>query len=239
MSSIIRNDIICNSNPDIMEYLILKLESRQRNLAKCANIFNEIDSFESFYQKRKDIFNLFQNLEEELKQAALAIKALLTQNKALSHESINSNNIQKDYKKLLLENNYLMKENNNYAQKLKNLKINDKIGIRGKSPTFGRIPKTQNDYINKSKNRYEPAKKVNDKKKSNYNMNINKRYNKINNRSKDKNYELDLDDIEQLKNVKNIIKDRKNNKNKLREVIDEHFKNQTEGNIRNVDFKNI
>ena len=239
MSSIIRNDIICNSNPDIMEYLILKLESRQRNLAKCANIFNEIDSFESFYQKRKDIFNLFQNLEEELKQAALAIKALLTQNKALSHESINSNNIQKDYKKLLLENNYLMKENNNYAQKLKNLKINDKIGIRGKSPTFGRITKTKNDYINKSKNRYEPAKKVNDKKKSNYNMNINKRYNKINNRSKDKNYELDLDDIEQLKNVKNIIKDRKNNKNKLREVIDEHFKNQTEGNIRNVDFKNI
>ena len=239
MSSIIRNDIICNSNPDIMEYLILKLESRQRNLAKCANIFNEIDSFESFYQKRKDIFNLFQNLEEELKQAALAIKALLTQNKALSHESINSNNIQKDYKKLLLENNYLMKENNNYAQKLKNLKINDKIVIRGKSPTFGRITKTKNDYINKSKNRYEPAKKVNDKKKSNYNMNINKRYNKINNRSKDKNYELDLDDIEQLKNVKNIIKDRKNNKNKLREVIDEHFKNQTEGNIRNVDFKNI
>ncbi len=86
MPSEIRNDIICNSNPDIMEYLILKLESRQRNLAKYANIFNEIDSIESFYLKRQDIFNLFQNLEEEIRQTALAIKALLVQNKALSHE---------------------------------------------------------------------------------------------------------------------------------------------------------
>ena len=34
MSNEIRNDIICNSNIDIMEYLILKLESRQKNLSK-------------------------------------------------------------------------------------------------------------------------------------------------------------------------------------------------------------
>ena len=238
MSSEIRNDIICNSNPDIMEYLILKLESRQRNLAKCANIFNEIDSIESFYVKRKDIFNLFQNLEEEIRQAALAIKALLVQNKALSHESINSTNIQKDYNKLLQENNYLIKENNNYAQQLKSLKKIDNKEIRRKSPTFGRIPKTKNDYINKGKIKYDPVKK-NERNKSSYNPNIKKKFNKTNYKAKDNIYDLDIGDVNQLKNVKNIIKDRKNNKTKLKEVIDEHFgRNQTEGNKRNIHFKN-
>ena len=44
MSFDIRNNVICDSNHDIMEYLIKKLESRQRNLSGYANMFNSINS---------------------------------------------------------------------------------------------------------------------------------------------------------------------------------------------------
>ena len=37
-----RNKIISESSPDIMEYLIQKLESRQRNLVSYVNLFNSI-----------------------------------------------------------------------------------------------------------------------------------------------------------------------------------------------------
>ena len=240
MSSEIRNDIICNSNADIMEYLIQKLESRQRNLSKCANIFNTIDSFESFYQRRKDIFNLFNNLEEELHQAALAIKALMVQNKALSQESIEIKTIQKNYNKLLQENNFLLLENNEYAKKLKELNNNNiKSPKRAKSPNFGGTPRYKFNYNNKNNNlnKYK-TKKGNYEKKIEYNNKINN-LNKNNIKKKQNtdvgyNYDLDLNDIEQLKNAKNIMKDMKDNKNKLKKVIEEHFGKSPNNNY----FKN-
>ena len=102
-----KKNIISESSPDIMAYLIKKLETRQRNLYNYANMINSINTIEDFYYKKKDIFNLFQNLEEELKQASLAIKALMVQNKALSEENINSLNYKKNNKKLLNENNHI------------------------------------------------------------------------------------------------------------------------------------
>lgn len=258
MSNEIRNDIICNSNIDIMEYLILKLESRQRNLSKYANIFNSIDSYESYYQKRKDIFLLFKYLEEELHQAALAIKALVIQNKSLSKESIDTKSFQRNYNKLLQENNYLLIENNNYAQKLKEINNNNnynrnKSPKRVKSPSFSSVSNKKISYDNKSiKNQKhsKPMKSVSSSKStiSNSKTNhINKNKNNKNNikvkLNKDEddiyNCDLDLNDVRQLRNVKNIMRDMKNNKNKLREVIDEHFgRNQTTGNRRNNNFKN-
>ena len=235
MSYDIRNDIISNSNADIMEYLIQKLESRQRNLSKCANIFNTIDSYETFYQRRKDIFNLFKNLEEELHQAALAIKALMIQNKALSQENIDTINIQKNYNKLLQENNYLLLENNDYAKKLNEIK-NIKSPKRAQSPSFGKTSKTKyNNNKSINMNKYKP--KGNYEKRVDYNNNI-KNYNKNNIKRKQNsediiNYDLDLNDIEQLKNAKNIMKDMKDNKNKLKRVIEEHFgKNQINNNFK-------
>lgn len=252
MTSDFRNDIICNSNSDIMEYLIQKLESRRKNITKYANIINLIDSFESFYQRKKDIFLLFSNLEEELHQASLAIKALVVQNKALSKENTNIIINENNYNKLLKENNYLLKENNKYARQLKELNNKSISPKRSKSPTFGNNTKTKIHYVNKNKNKYQPLNKNNNKKfeiMSNYNKNINNKNNVKNNenniKKKEKNkeniynYDLDLNDIEQLKNAKNIIKDMKKNKNKLKEVIDEHFgKNQTQGNRNNNYWKN-
>ena len=246
MISEIRNDIICNPNPDIMEYLVMKLESRQRNLSKCASIFNTIDSYESFYQKKKDIFLLFKNLEEEIHQAAMAIRALLAQNKALSQETIDISSIQNNYNKLLKENNYLLIENNNYAKKLKEINNINKSQKRAKSPSFNTSSKNKkscDNKNNKSQRQFKLMKKISSNKRKN-NNNINKN-NKLNDKEKPKkdenfdSYDYDFNDVKQLKNVKNIMEDMNNNKNKLKEVIDEHFgRNHTQENRSYNYFKN-
>jgi hypothetical protein len=234
MSYELRNDIISNSNSDIIEYLVQKLESRERNLSKYANFFNTIDSFETFYQKRKDILNLFKSLEEEIHQAALAIKALLMQNKALSKENVDTQVNQRDYNKLLRENNYLLIENNKYAKKLKDLNNYNRSPYRAKSPSFNKVSKIEN----KDKNKKEPLKKINSGKNANYtsykNMNKNNRKingnkskNKINNSEDIYNFDIDIDNFNKLKNIKNIMKDMENNKAKLKEVINQHLKNKT------------
>ena len=238
MSIEFRNDIICNSNPNIMEYLIQKLESRQKHLSKYANIINTIDSFESFYQKKKDIFLLFQDLEEELNQASLAIKALVVQNKALAQESINTNDIENNYKKLLQENNYLLKENCNYAKKLEELNNKSKSPKKLKSPSFSIGSKSRfNKYQSLNKNNIENKNIINKTIKNKNNINNKK---KENSNKYTFNYDLDLNEINQLKNAKNIMKDMKNNKNKLKEVINEHFgRIHTQVNRNNLYLKNV
>ena len=234
MSNEFSNDIICISNPDIMEYLIQKLESRKKNLCKYANLINSIDSFESFYQRKTDIFLLFKNLEEELKQASLAIKALVVQNKALSKETTNTIINEKNYNKLLQENNYLLKENHNYAQQLKELNNKNKSPKRAKSPTFGTNAKSKINYNNKNTNKYQTSNKSNKYEIiHNCNKNIDNKNNlknstnsikkKENHKEDIYNYDLDLNDVNRLKNAKNIINDMKKNKSKLKEIIDEHF----------------
>jgi len=238
----LRNDIISNSNSDIMEYLVQKLESRERNLSKCANFFNTIDSFETFYQKRKDIFNLFKSLEEEMHQAALAIKALLVQNKALYKENGDTKVNLREYNKLLQENNYLLIENNKYAKKLEDLTNYNKSPKRAKSPSFNGASKIKID--NKDNYKNNSLKKINSGKKANFlsykntkknkNMN-NKNKNIVGNKSKNQinstediyNYDIDLDNFNKLKNIKSIMKDMENNKAKLKAVIKEHLKNKT------------
>jgi len=41
------------------------------------------------------------------------------------------------------------------------------------------------------------------------------------------NYDIDIDNFNKLKNIKNIMKDMENNKAKLKAVINEHLKNKT------------
>ena len=220
-----RNEIISESSPDIMEYLIQKLESRQRNLVSYVNLFNSINSIEAFYLKRKDIFNLFQNLEEELRQASLAIKALMVQNKALSEENLQSLNMKKNNAKLLRENNYLLKENNNLAQKLKEINIPDIIGKRAKSPTYNNEYQKYKFNVKSTQNKnYKNNDKFSGNKTSyNYkNYKQMKIQNKLNNNKNVKMNES-YDDIKGLKNVKNIMEDMKKNKMKLKEVVNEHF----------------
>ena len=232
MSSEHRKDITSNLNPEIMDYLIEKLESRQKNLLKYANIFSTIDTFESFYQRRKDIYALFKHLEEDLHQTALAIKALVIQNKVLYNENMSTVNFEKKYNKLLQENNYLFKENFNYAQKFKELSNKIETPKRKINSSFIHAKKS-------SFNKYKPSNKKNIiKNNSNYlNNTKNKNINKKNIYSNEDifNYALDLNDLEQLKNVKNIMKDMNNKKNKVKEMINEHFSsNQIQKNRINI-----
>ena len=226
MSFDIKNNIICDSSHDIMLYLIQKLECRQKNLNNYANLFNSINSIEAFYLRRKDMINLFQNLEEELHQASLAIKALLIQNKALSEEKTQCLNIKQDYSKLLKENNYLLKENSNLSQKIKefNTQNINKIENSKKSPSFNKeIMKYKFNNIKSQQNKnYQNNKSYINKRTNNNRFNKNKIINKLNN---NKNIHLNesYDDIKQLKNVKSIIADMKRNKLKLKEVVNEHF----------------
>ena len=229
MSFDIKNNIICDSSHDIMLYLIQKLECRQRNLNNYANIFNSINSIEAFYLKRKDMINLFQNLEEELHQASLAIKALLIQNKALSEEKSQSLNIKQDYSKLLKENNYLLKENSNLTQKLKefNPQNINKNENRKKSPSFNKEYQKNKYNNNKSLQNRNFLNNKSHVNKTNYNnkgSNKNKINNKLNNNN-NKNIHVNesYDDIKQLKNVKSIMEDMKRNRLKLKEVVNEHF----------------
>ena len=226
MSLDYRNNIICESNADIMQYLILKLESRRKNLNSYAQTINSINSIETFYLKKKDIFNLFQNLEEELRQASLAIKALMVQNKALSEEKSQIFNIKQNYAKLLNENNYLLKENNNLTQKMRELKSPDKFEKSSKSPS--NINKYQNYKF--KKNAFEHRdyeKKVKSfKNKTNYSSNnVNKTSNNRKKLNNNNNIHVNesYDDIKELKNVKAIMAEMKKNKLKLKEVVNEHF----------------
>ena len=243
------NNAICDSNHDIMEYLIKKLESRQRNLNGYTNLFNSIDSIEAFYLKRKDIFNLFQNLKEELRQASLAIKALMIQNKALSEEKIQFLDNKKNFAKILKENNYLLKENNNLTQKLKELnKENTKIFEKKiKSPYFNnpynlsssnniknykRIKDFQKNKLKTNKSFENKKYQINTNSYRNKTCNTAKNFNKKklnqkmalnNNKIKNDYLNESYDDINQLKNAKAIMEDMKKNKLKLKEVVNEHF----------------
>ena len=232
MSLDIRNNVICDSSHDIMEYLIKKLESRQRNLNGYANLFNSINSIEDFYLRRKDLFNLFQNLEEELRQASLAIKALMIQNKALSEESIQFKDNKINFFKILIENNCLHKENNNLTKKLKELKSENikTFEKRMKSPKFNND--FQKNKLKTNKSFQNTKQKINIKPYGNrtcYNTkNFNKK--KVNqkmalNNNKIKNGHLNesYDDIKELKNVRTIMEDMKKNKLKLKEIVNEHL----------------
>lgn len=219
------------SNSEIMEYLIQKLESRERNLSKYSNIFNTIDSFDTFHQKRKDIFILFKNLEEELHQAAFAIKALMNQNKAITQENLSNKILKKNYNKLLQENNYLLIENNNFAQELKELKnrkMKNGSAHKVRNPSFSNLTTAKFNNFNDIRNNYQPMKRVSSAKKINYNIKKNsKNKNKNNNKKKIMddiyNFDLELNEIDKLKNIKSIMQKIKNNKNKLKEVIEQHF----------------
>ena len=225
MSLDYRNNIICESNADIMQYLILKLESRRKNLNCYAQTINSINSIETFYLKKKDIFNLFQNLEEELRQASLAIKALMVQNKALSEEKSQIFNIKQNYAKLLNENNYLLKENNNLTQKIRELKSPDKLEKRSKSPSINNKYQNYKFKKNAFEHRDYEKKVKSFKNKANYSSNnVNKTSNirkKLNNNNIHVNESYD--DIKELKNVKAIMAEMKKNKLKLKEVVNEHF----------------
>ena len=113
---------ISKNSTNIMNYLVRKLESREKKVKKTYQIFNSINSFEDFYYNKKDLMNTFLELEEDLKQASCAIKALLTENKALT---LGIESKEENIKNLMNDINYLTAENENLKSQILNNNISN------------------------------------------------------------------------------------------------------------------
>ena len=210
-----------DSNLEVMDYLVQKLEFRQKKITKFKNLFKELDSFESFYSQRNDIYLLLNNLEEDLKQASYAIKALLLQNKSLLND-INSKILEN--KNLSNELNISLGENQNLKMKLEDLKINESKN----KEIINYNENNNNDLVNVNidsikvdeEGEYDEPKMKNINLKSNNTIKMNNNHNYENNEfNKENNYH-------QLSNVKNIMNEMRNNKKNLKKIIEEHLREQ-------------
>lgn len=122
MNSSMNSSTISQSNCSIMEYLIQKLESRSRRISKQKSLFSSFASYETILSQKKELLTLFTDLEDDLKQASYAIKALLNENKALSIKSSKDEEMAKKIiNDLTQNNNYLIAENENLRMQLNNI----------------------------------------------------------------------------------------------------------------------
>ena len=211
-------NITSETSLEIMNYLVQKLEARQKKVLKFKNVFQELDSFESFYSQRNEIFLLLNNLEEDLKQATFAIKALIMQNKALLKEiNIKTN----ENKNVLNKLNFTLGENENLKLKLN--QQNDNINFNVSCPIDINNNNLSNTNIKQIKiddeEEYEEPKI----------KNLDIRDNNIINENNNNNNFDKMNKYEQLSNVKNIIKDMRNNKRDLKRIIEQHFNEQNLG----------
>ena len=86
------------SNIHIMEYLIRKLESKEKKVKKINEKIKEENFKDYFLKNNNEITQIFIDLENDLLQAICAVKALLSENKSLIMV-LNQNNIKNNFKK--------------------------------------------------------------------------------------------------------------------------------------------
>ena len=199
-----------NSTQEIMSYLIKKLQSNYSLILKYNNLIDSSETPETFFNLRKDLKLLFNELTENLKQGIFAIKALTNQNKKILEEMK-----LKDF-----ENKEITEQINNIHNENKKLKTQI-IKIKDKDIE---------DNLDKNKDYNYKEDEFNNLKKGkiiNKNKEINNNYNNINNE-----YEF-----AQLSNIKNIIDNKKKNKMKLKMAFEQHFTNNQDQDMN--DFNNI
>ena len=109
------NKTISNHSANIMNYLIRKLESRVKTMKKIQQLFYSINTYEDLYINKTNFLNTFSEIEDDLKQASCAIKALLTENQALT---IDIENKEFEIQNYINENNYLINENENLKSEI-------------------------------------------------------------------------------------------------------------------------
>ena len=113
---------ISQNNPDIMEYLISKLDSRLRQITKHKQFISSITTLEAFFNQKRQVVNLLSSLEDDIKQASYAIKALLNENKVLCADLAKSEEDKQHTINELVQNNvYLMSENENLKIQISNM----------------------------------------------------------------------------------------------------------------------
>ena len=230
----IKNDNPNNNNKnksneqslDVMNYLIQKLESRQKKIFKYKNLLEEFDSFETFYSKRKEIYLLLNNLEEDLKQASFAIKALMLQNKSL----IKDINTKLSENKILSNKlNLTIGENQNMKVKLEN--INKKENQFNEMVNYDINNNSNNNLINVDINsiKVDEEGEYDEPKIKNINLKYNKSVQINNNNYENEKFNKEYT-YDQFSNVKNIMAEMRNNKKNLKKIIEAHLKEQDNNN---------
>ena len=199
-----------NSTQEIMSYLIKKLQSNYSLILKYNNLIDSSESPETFFNLRKDLKLLFNDLTENLKQGIFAIKALTNQNKKILEEMK-----LKDF-----ENKEITEQINNIHNENKKLKTQI-IKIKDKDIEDNLDKNGDYNYKEDEFNNLKKGKIINKNKE------INNNYNNINNE-----YEF-----AQLSNIKNIIDNKKKNKMKLKMAFEQHFTNNQDQDMN--DFNNI
>ena len=230
----IKNDNPNNNNKnksneqslDVMNYLIQKLESRQKKIFKYKNLLEELDSFETFYSKRKEIYLLLNNLEEDLKQASFAIKALMLQNKSLLKDI---NTKLSENKILSNKLNLTIGENQNMKVKLEN--INKKENQFNEMVNYDINNNSNNNLINVDINsiKVDEEGEYDEPKIKNINLKYNKSVQINNNNYENEKFNKEYT-YDQFSNVKNIMAEMRNNKKNLKKIIEAHLKEQDNNN---------
>ena len=98
--------IFSKSNIHIIEYLIRKLESKEKKIKKINEMTKEKYSKDFFLKYNNEIIQLFNELEKDLNQAICTLKALLTEKNTLS----------KSYDKFEYHNNSKLNNLNNVIE---------------------------------------------------------------------------------------------------------------------------
>ena len=96
-------------NPMLMLYLVKKLDSKKNSLYNMKDYLNQIKTKDEFFIQKNTIIKFLEDLTEDFQQSIFAIKALLTENKALS---LSNEANQKEIKKQIEENVILSTKNN-------------------------------------------------------------------------------------------------------------------------------
>lgn len=208
------SDINDNSSIEIMTYLIKKLESSYNSILKFNNLLDSYDTSESFFTLRKDLKLFFTDLTENFNQGIFAIKALTNQNKKILEEiKIKDIELQKNISQLKNK----IPENKNIKLEIKeNENKEEKIEIKENSKDNNiKIEKDEELNENNVNNNFIMNKKED---------NVRKKNNKF--------------ELEQLSNVKNIMNNMKQNKMKLKMIIDQHFTNSNNNNIQEQNNNN-
>ncbi len=227
---------ISNENSNLMQYLIRKLESRKSEIYNIREILNSINSIDDYLQYKIPITNFLEELNQDFKHAIFAIKALLTENKALSL----SNDAQKEkIDKQETEIAVLFSENvdlrKSISEKFENKKENNQLISKSPNDSTERNAKNFSNAIKKIENN---KKKLKNAVKLHFNKNkINEKILEIGNETIDNNIIYNCNQIlmKKLNESKQINKlTKKINKNLIKSSTDTNYQNTLHDKIEKI-----
>ena len=223
------------SNINIMEYLIKKLESKEKKIKKINEMTKEKYSKDIFLKYNNEIIQLFNELDKDLNQAICALKALLTENKELS----------KSYDKFEYHNNSKLNNLNNviensinyhYLNTEPNYSIRTQLTPVKEENYDSARKKNQLSHIktiikNMNENKLKLKLAIENHFSRNNNLNNRNKYNSDSNLNKD-NYDNHKILIKIIKNPENFnLLHKKFGNNFMRKILD---KNCTQEYLENI-----